>query len=122
MPVHKPDQRIVDFVEQAPYPIQPERLEALHRRPPDERNASVEPRRQGAGYAPRHGLVHSPVLLEVDTAADPVIVRLVPDAPIPILDVLTAPLLRASPDNVGALFGKPSHGSWVVERTAEFGE
>src|SRR5215472_6472033 len=122
MPVDKPNQRIVDLVEQTPYPIEPEWLESFHRRAPDERSAPVEPRRQGAGDASRHRFVYRSVLLEVDAAADPVIVRLVPDAPIPILDFLAAPLLGAAPDNFGALFGKPPHRSWVVERPAEFGE
>ncbi len=45
MPVNKRDQGIVDFIEQPPYPVQPEGLATVHGCPSDARRTSVQPRR-----------------------------------------------------------------------------
>ena len=47
-------------------------------------------------------LIDAAVLLEGEVAADDKIVRLVPDAPVPVLHRLPAPLLDAAPDHLRA--------------------
>src|SRR5260370_21039859 len=91
MPVEEPDEFGIDFIGEAPDPIPPEGLEALHGRASDPRatrsQAWTEPAQDGAS----HVLIDVAVLREAHVAADPVIVRLVPDAPVPFSYALFSP-------------------------------
>src|SRR6266851_2223686 len=122
MPVDETDEFGIDFIDKAPDPIPPEGLEALHGRASDTRaprsQAWTEPAQDGAS----HVLIDVAVLREAQVAADPVIVRLVPDTPVPSSYALFAPFLQAVPHDITALLGEPADRPRIVDRPAELRE
>src|SRR5215468_3022498 len=81
VPVHEPDQRIVNFIYEPPHPVPPELVEALNGGSTDARPSGAQPRLQRSHDGPSRLLVYTAILLKGDPPADPLIVRLIPDAP-----------------------------------------
>src|SRR5260221_14294809 len=59
--------------------------------------------------------VDLPVPVEGKAGADPVAVRLAPDAPVPFPHDVPAPLLDAVPRQISAALGEPADGGGVVQ-------
>src|SRR5262249_26131550 len=71
----------------------------------------------------RHLFVDRTVLLECEAAiADPAIVRLIPDAPIPVAHGFTAPLIYAAMYDVSGSVRECPHRPWIIERRPELRE
>src|SRR5262245_27528656 len=84
MPEHKPDECIVGLLDESPKPVQPKRLKGVDCRAPDQRSTAAK-----IGIYPMQDLVSHlevdlPVQFEGEARIDPVAIRLVPHAPVPI--------------------------------------
>src|SRR6266404_856784 len=66
--------------------------------------------------------INLPVLLEREPGIDPITVRFVPNAPIPLSYRRTAPLLDAIPHQLATALCEPAYGGRVIKRWAKFGQ
>src|SRR5262245_39824454 len=109
VPIHETDQLVIDLIDKSPDPIHPKGLKSLDSRTANERLAALQVWLQPAQAAVGDLLVDVAVLCEGDWPANPLIIRFVPDAPVPISDHVTAPLLNAAAYDVAAVIGELSN-------------
>src|SRR5262245_44405309 len=122
MPIDKAHQDAINLMDETPHPIYPKRIKSLNRWTANPWLTPVHIGSEPSHNPLRHCLIHATILLEVDAATNPIVVRFVPDAPIPIPHHLAAPLLYASPHHIGALVGEPAYGTDIVERPTKSGK
>src|SRR5262249_53533863 len=115
VPQDETDQRVVDFVDKAPQPVLPKRLEGIERRAADQDSAGSRIRLKPPPQLARNFDVNLPIMVKVQTGIEPRAVRLVPNAPIPFANNLAAPLLDTAPHQFAAALHEPPPGRDVVE-------
>src|SRR5262249_5605834 len=120
VPIDKTHQRTINLIDETPHPIHPKRIKSLNCGATDTWPTPVHIGSQPSHNPLRRWLIHTTILLEVDAATNPIVVRFVPDAPIPISHHLAAPLLYTSPHHVGALVCEPAYGTDIVEGPTKF--
>src|SRR5213594_57715 len=122
VPIEESNQLVIDLVEKSPDPVHPEGLKSLDSGTADERPAALQMRLEPAQAAVGDLLIDVAVLREGDWPTDPFIVRLVPHAPVPIADNITAPLLDTAAYDVAAPVGKFINGLKIIHRFVHLGE
>src|SRR5262249_8931736 len=100
VPVHEPDQRIVNLIYEPPHPVPPEWVEALNRGSTDTWPSGPQPALQRSHDGPGRLLVDAAILFKGNPPADPFVVWLIPDAPEPVAHGLTTPLFDAVPSQL----------------------
>src|SRR5262249_10924434 len=97
VPKHESYEGVVDFMDEPPEPVRPERLEGIDGRTSDQRPAAAEISTDPAQDFVRRFDVDPAILIEREAGIDPVAIRLVPDAPVPFSDGLAPPLFDGIP-------------------------
>src|SRR5262249_43045532 len=101
------DQFVVDLAYETPDPVEPEWLESVDSRAPDQRLAPLR-RRQPTKDAFGGTEGDATVVIEREARTDPVAVGAPPNAPVPVTYALPAPLVDTVPHEVGASLGEPA--------------
>src|SRR4029077_16910688 len=106
VPIEETNQFVVNLIEETPDPVHPERLKSLDCRTAQPQFAALQVRLQPVHAAVGYLFIDVAVLCEGKWAADSLLVRFVPHAPVPIPDNVTAPLFNAAADDIAAPIGK----------------
>src|SRR5215471_5152570 len=116
MPKHKSNERVVDFLNKPPEPIEPEWLKCVDGRTSNQCSAAAEILTEPAQDFLRYFDIDLSILIECKSRIDPVAVRLVPDAPVPLTNGFTGPLFNAIPDELSTSTREPTHSCGVIKR------
>src|SRR5688572_10642730 len=122
VPIEESNKLVIDLIEKSPCPVQPERLKSLDSRTTNEWPAALQVRLQPTQTAVGDLLIDVAVLREGDWPADPLIVRFIPDAPVPITDNITTPLFNAAAYDVAAPIGELINSFKIIHRFVHLGE
>src|SRR5215468_7570067 len=113
MPGDKTDQRVIDFVDEAPDPVKPERPKAIQRRPSDPGLPTWQEWSKEPGDLLGHLLVDAAVAIEGNAAGAPRAIWLVTQAPIPVGHRLP-PTLDRTPNYGAAAAGESARRILVI--------
>src|SRR5262249_52802841 len=122
VPVQKSDQLVIDLVQKSPYPVHPKWLKSFNRWTADQRPAASQVRFEPAQAALGDLLIDVPILSEGDRSANPLVVRLVPDAPIPVAYDISAPLLNATANDIATAVGEFLDGRQIIHWLMHLGK